>query len=147
MNANFSTKCTSSSQRFQHCSPKHLEIKSELENKCRQPKCYSTEANTKQISAELRRLKDQYVRARDRYQQEQHEHSMKYSRLQRELRKEQRRIEELSQRLTALQRASNEIISSKSANDPLQARNAVEQIWDLMQTYRDKIHSEPTTKI
>ena len=132
-----SSNCNNKNARFQYCSSKHREIKNELRSKIK--KYESSETKTKQLNIELRKIKEQYIRTKERYQQEQQEYDLKYSRLQRELRIEQRRVEELEKKLIDLKKSSKEIIPRKEENDPC---NVVEQMWNLMQKYRDTIHND-----
>jgi hypothetical protein len=82
---------------------------------------------------QLSQLKEQYLRLHEQFKEEQKDSSAKLLDLQRELRSEQKRVEEFEDEIGALARAGQSSSGSRSIE-------AVEQIWRLMQEYRDAVH-------
>jgi hypothetical protein len=84
---------------------------------------------------QLAQLKEQYLQLREQFKAEQRESSEKLLELQREFRAEQKRVDELEDQLGARAR-TEESSECQSAG----AMEAIEQIWQLMQGYRDAVH-------
>jgi hypothetical protein len=82
---------------------------------------------------QLAQLKEQYLRLRDQLQREQRESSEKLLELQREMRAEQKRVEELEDEIEAGTRTGG------GGGPGADAVETIEQIWQLMQTYRDAV--------
>jgi hypothetical protein len=83
-------------------------------------------------SEQLAQLKEQYLRLREQFREEQKESSAKLLDLQRELRAEQRRVEELEDEIGRLARTGDSGAGGRPGSV-----EAIEEIWQLMQAYRD----------
>jgi tRNA nucleotidyltransferase/poly(A) polymerase len=86
---------------------------------------------------QLSQLKDQYLRLHEQLKEEQKESSAKLLNLQREFRAEQKQVEELEDEIAALIRMGQNRTGERSGS-----MQAVEQIWQLMQEYREAV--QPT---
>lgn len=95
----------------------------------------------KQQNAQLAQLKDQYMKLHVQLHQEEKECSMKLLNLQRELRAEQKRVEELEAEIGNLTRCQNDqgIGIGSSA--------VLERIWSVLQTYRERIRRMPQVQV
>jgi chromosome segregation ATPase len=78
---------------------------------------------------QLTELKDQYLRLREQLQREQTEATAKLLELQRQVREEQRRAEEVEDEIVARKRMLRERHESRSVE-------AIEEIWQVLQAYR-----------
>jgi chromosome segregation ATPase len=84
---------------------------------------------------QLAQLKEQYVRLREQFKEEQRESSAKLLDLQREIRAEQKRVEELEDEIRSIS-TTGESSGGRCSG----SMEAVEQIWQLMQEYHDSVH-------
>jgi hypothetical protein len=84
---------------------------------------------------QLAQLKEQYLQLREQFKAEQKESSAKLLELQREIRAEQKRVEELEDQL-----GSHARTEESTENQSAGAMEAIEHIWQLMQEYRDAVH-------
>jgi seryl-tRNA synthetase len=83
---------------------------------------------------QLSQQKEQYIRLRSQFQDEQRESAAKLLHLQRELRAEQKLIDKLEAAI-----ADASASETTQSSDGTSAAAAIEQIWQLMQTYREAV--------
>jgi predicted nucleic acid-binding Zn-ribbon protein len=79
------------------------------------------------------------LRLHEQLKEEQKESSAKLLDLQREVRAEQKQVEELEDEIAGMSRMGQNRTGKRSGS-----MQAVEQIWQLMQEYRDAVHPSAT---
>jgi hypothetical protein len=91
----------------------------------------------KKQNEQLHHLKEQFLRLRSQYEQERNDCTPKLLDLQRQLRIEQKIVEDLEQKIAE--------VSQQYHQEVARGRNGcsavVEQIWQLMQRYRENLYS------
>ena len=92
-----------------------------------------------EYNAHLAHLKEQYLKLRTQYQQEEKNGSMKLLNLERQLRSEQKLYEDVESQIAELTAQGLQCVDMGSAA-------VVEQIWNLMQEYKNSLE-RPAVKI